>query len=301
MNEFQARATVFLLENREWKERGNGLIKFVFNVKTQTLVLINSPTTKKEFTCRLKPKIRSKGPRAYVIRAESDESGCEKMILAVRFETEKESTMFRQFVETGSVMRTPGSTHHSNSPRKPNSNKNPSQHHLLSHGNNSGNNIHTHHQQGHDNNNAHIVPSTLLPTQEEGINPSNKHFMWVCPSCQEMNDIEYMKCHACDAKRPVPTSNERKVIGSVNVNNFGIKPVSTDTSNNVYETPLTGKTVKIGEVSNTNEVAQVTKSLTLTSENLDTFSKAFPVKRPTVEEVLVAQIQYWMSRASLMR
>src|SRR5690606_11467925 len=70
-----------------------------FDLKTYALILINNPNTKNEFSCRLKPRIRSKGPRAYVIRAESDETNGDKMILAVRFERESDSQAFRNFVE----------------------------------------------------------------------------------------------------------------------------------------------------------------------------------------------------------
>ena len=95
---FSARATVFILENRTWRVKLEGIVEFVVDLNTYVLRLITSPGTTDETDLRLRPRIRSKGPRAYVVRAQTPNNG-DDWILAVRFETDQESIDFRQFVE----------------------------------------------------------------------------------------------------------------------------------------------------------------------------------------------------------
>lgn len=99
---FQSMATVFILENKTWIERGSGLVRFVFDLRTFALRLVIRPGRPDEFECKLRPRIRSKGPRAYVVRAQA-ENGSDEHILAVRFEREEDSRSFRRFVEKRDV------------------------------------------------------------------------------------------------------------------------------------------------------------------------------------------------------
>ena len=64
-------ATVFILQDKTWIERGHGLVRFVFDLRTFALRLVIRPGTPEEFECKLRPRIRSKGPRAYVVRAQA--------------------------------------------------------------------------------------------------------------------------------------------------------------------------------------------------------------------------------------
>jgi len=95
-------ATVFILQDKTWIERGSGLVRFVFDLRTFALRLVIRPGTPDEFECKLRPRIRSKGPRAYVVRAQA-ENGTDEHILAVRFEREEDSRSFRRFVEKRDV------------------------------------------------------------------------------------------------------------------------------------------------------------------------------------------------------
>lgn len=64
-------ATVFILQDKTWIERGSGLVRFVFDLRTFALRLVIRPGTADEFECKLRPRIRSKGPRAFVVRAQA--------------------------------------------------------------------------------------------------------------------------------------------------------------------------------------------------------------------------------------
>ena len=99
---FKSQATVFILKDKTWREQSQGLVQFVFDLNTYALRLIISPGTKDEMDRRLRPRIRSKGPRAYVVRAQAPNNG-EDSILAVRFEREEDSQNFRKFVEKRDV------------------------------------------------------------------------------------------------------------------------------------------------------------------------------------------------------
>ena len=100
---FSAAAEVFILENRLWKEESQGLIEFVFDLDTYSLRLITSPGAVGEIDRRLRPRIRSKGPRAYVVRAQAPNPGDDDTILAVRFERIEDSLNFRHFAENRDV------------------------------------------------------------------------------------------------------------------------------------------------------------------------------------------------------
>ena len=95
---FEAIASVFLLEETVWNEKGFGFVRFVFDLKTYALRLIIGPGTPDKFECKLGPRVRSKGPRAYVVRSQKLNSTKED-IWAIRFEQENDSKSFRNFVE----------------------------------------------------------------------------------------------------------------------------------------------------------------------------------------------------------
>ena len=95
---FQSLATIFILQNKTWIERGSGSVRFVFDFQTFALKLLIRPGTADEFECKLRPRIRSKGPRAYVVRAQA-ENGTDEHILAIRFKREEDSQSFRKFAE----------------------------------------------------------------------------------------------------------------------------------------------------------------------------------------------------------
>eukprot|EP01084_Bolivina_argentea_P307877 532215_1 len=99
---FQSMATVFILQDKTWIERGSGLVRFIFDIRTFALRLVIRPGTPDEFECKLRPRVRSKGPRAYVVNAQA-ENGTDEHVLAVRFEREEDSRSFRKFVEKQEV------------------------------------------------------------------------------------------------------------------------------------------------------------------------------------------------------
>ena len=107
---FQSQATVFILKDKTWREQSQGLVQFVFDLNTYALRLIIAPGTTDEMDRRLRPRIRSKGPRAYVVRAQAPNNG-DDSILAVRFEREEDSQNFRKFVEKRDVDNSQPNTH----------------------------------------------------------------------------------------------------------------------------------------------------------------------------------------------
>ena len=115
---FQSQATIFILKDKTWREQSQGLVQFVFDLNTYALRLIISPGQPDEMDRRLRPRIRSKGPRAYVVRAQAPNNG-EDSILAVRFEREEDSQNFRKFVEKRDADNT-GPNNHPNNQKYPN-------------------------------------------------------------------------------------------------------------------------------------------------------------------------------------
>ena len=69
--EFQSMATVFILQDKKtWIEKaGPGLVRFVFDSRPFAFRLVIRPGTSEEFECKLKPRIRTKGPRTYIVHA----------------------------------------------------------------------------------------------------------------------------------------------------------------------------------------------------------------------------------------
>ena len=95
---FSAPATVYILENGEWRTKFEGIVEFVIDLNTHSLRLITSPGTVDEMDHRLRPRIQSNGLRGYVVRSQAPNNGHD-LTLGVRFERVDASLNFRQFVE----------------------------------------------------------------------------------------------------------------------------------------------------------------------------------------------------------
>eukprot|EP01083_Nonionella_stella_P010957 31152_1 len=243
---FQSMATVFILQDKTWIERGSGLVRFVFDLRTFALRLVIRPGTPDEFECKLRPRIRSKGPRAYVVRAQA-ENGTDEHILAVRFEREEDSRSFRRFVEKRDVDH---NQKNSNAPNASYNNPNhfrdqtygtssnsvqqqqAAQYAQHRHGNRSSSNIaqggpynsygnmgrnnpysNTALQMsGYSNANIHQVPNASSPS-----NP-NKHanYFWTCSRCLQMVDPSLSSCHVCGTMRQ---NDSQQVLQSISTNN----------------------------------------------------------------------------------
>eukprot|EP01084_Bolivina_argentea_P075752 137290_1 len=96
---FEAMATVFLFKKKLWVENTSGLVRFIGDAISGKTRLILKPDTSDQFECILQPAIRSKGPRAYVVKTISSISKPEQ-IYATRFEQEEDAKGFRKWVET---------------------------------------------------------------------------------------------------------------------------------------------------------------------------------------------------------
>eukprot|EP01084_Bolivina_argentea_P277140 473056_1 len=95
---FQSNAIIFIYQNKTWMDRDSGLVRFILDELIFEIHLIIQPDTTDEFEYKLTPRIRSKGPLQYIVRAKA-ENGTKGDILAVRFEREAESKLFRDFVD----------------------------------------------------------------------------------------------------------------------------------------------------------------------------------------------------------
>ena len=131
---FQSIASVFILKDKAWVDKGSGLVRFVFDLRTFQLRLVIRAGTPDEFECKLRPRIRAKGPRAYVVRVQA-ENGIGEHVLAIRFERDQDSRSFKKFVEKRGVDHNQKNNSNSNS-------KNPSSYPPSGNNNNNDNNKH---------------------------------------------------------------------------------------------------------------------------------------------------------------
>ncbi|ETO00508.1 hypothetical protein RFI_36933 [Reticulomyxa filosa] len=296
MNEgsFQARGTLFILDNCEWRQY-YVVMGLVSDVKTQRIILTARSKKRKEeegeeeFVYRFRPEIQNKGPRAYVIRVESSAKSTEKETIALRFETDNISKKFEQFVNTWKVSQAnscssmnTGAQGHIATPKE-------RTHHKLHHG-----------QQLNDKwaLDRIIIPtstptSTSKKKKVSNCNKVTKIFFWSCPSCLQMNDLEYATCDACDTPRPSYVCNDTQS-GERTCENANH---STD--------PWGGGGGGVGgsgsgrasvDDSRDNKISS-SHIMTLTSANLEMFTNMCPSKRPTIEQLLGSQIKFWVQRA----
>mmetsp|Transcript_2079 Transcript_2079/g.2592 ORF Transcript_2079/g.2592 Transcript_2079/m.2592 type:complete len:345 (-) Transcript_2079:40-1074(-) len=313
---FQSHATVFLLNNKTWIERGSGIVQFVFDLKTYALRLVIEPGTKNQYDCKLRPRIRSKGPRAYVVRAHTENPNEEEHILAVRFEREEDSRAFRRFVEKRDSDHNVSSHHR---------NKSHSNHHNSGNSSNINNGITT--QLGHlginvphnnkysayTNNNG-LNTSQLIYQQTHNSN-NNKYrkqnqqtsYVWTC-GCFQLNDISTPICPVCGTKRnnshQLGINNMSIGINNMNnINNINNMNIHMGNINQIKTLQqLNSLSIKnnqiIGHLNNNTEMIPKKKEdkivvLKLTTENLDKHNLLYPQKRRNIKEIIQEQIKYW--------
>jgi len=227
-------ATVFILQDKTWIERGHGLVRFVFDLRTFALRLVIRPGTPEEFECKLRPRIRSKGPRAYVVRAQA-ENGTDEHILAVRFEREEDSRSFRRFVEKRDVDHTSKSNMNPGPQQSANNYSSPQQdryasgvqqsgyHRQHNRGSNvaqgggyypNGNpNIHHHaphgpHSGGYGNSMMHPSYNNVSsPVVQKSSHHVQANYFWTCSRCLQMVDPTLHSCHVCGTPRQATTTS----------------------------------------------------------------------------------------------
>eukprot|EP01084_Bolivina_argentea_P150310 262508_1 len=100
---FKSMATIFILQDKTWIERGSGKVQFEFNLQTYEIHLVIGPETHDQFTYKIGPKIYSKGSRGYVVRAKAENS-INKQILAFRFKDHDIAFLFRQYIDENKVL-----------------------------------------------------------------------------------------------------------------------------------------------------------------------------------------------------
>lgn len=246
-------ATVFILQDKTWIERGHGLVRFVFDLRTFALRLVIRPGTPEEFECKLRPRIRSKGPRAYVVRAQA-ENGTDEHILAVRFEREEDSRSFRRFVEKRDVDQHPkGTIPSSQNPNAANygaqqrdynsSGVQQSPYHRQQ---NRGSNVaqsgyyppnavnpNMHHSPYGAANMMHSNPyNNVSPPVVQKSNHVQPNYFWTCSRCLQMVDPSLHTCHVCGTPRQ-PNGNGAPHPGAQG----GGAPLQAISTNNAMQYP----------------------------------------------------------------
>lgn len=113
--------SLFVLKNKNWVDVFNGPVTFVYDIKSSTFECIFKTMKLGGVTphvYRLQPKIRRKGPKAFVVRAAvvNAEKGTE-CILAFRFESSTDSLNFQYFMDQPAHVTGPGSSVPPNSVR----------------------------------------------------------------------------------------------------------------------------------------------------------------------------------------
>lgn len=92
------RGCVFVLQTGRWKERAIGNLKLVLDLRTLDIQIVANSVEDKIVTYLLTSRVRSKGPRAWVLKARTATTSQEE-ILAIRFGHETDSQAFKDFME----------------------------------------------------------------------------------------------------------------------------------------------------------------------------------------------------------
>lgn len=291
---FQSMATVFILENKTWIERGSGAVRFEFDLNTFALRLIIRPGTSQQFECKLRPRIRSKGPRAYVVRAQA-ENGTDEHILAVRFEREEDSRSFRLFVEKRDVDKSQskhknsGMTMTSSSTRK-NTNYSTSQsgmnHFNPRHANRTSSNIAM-------NNGYGAGPG---PYGYAAPSSMKANYFWTCSACFQMVDPSLTSCQICGTLRGDQAQSHHVLQSMQHQQQLSYHPHQSPPQQrqpmNMVPNPYQSSSY-IPQVQQQQQVKQQMKPIPiikLTSANLEKHNKLYPSKRKSDKESLLKKL-----------
>jgi len=94
--------SIFILKNKKWIDVFSGEVSFVYDFAAQEFrCVFTNLNLAKPHVYRLQPKIRRKGPKAFVVRAVNVSAGenTHDCILAFRFESSTDSFNFQYFME----------------------------------------------------------------------------------------------------------------------------------------------------------------------------------------------------------
>jgi len=94
--------SIFILKNKiTWVDIFSGPVSFIYDLSDMEFRCIFRPNKLSQpHVYRLQPKIRRKGPKAFVVRAAGvNADGQKECILAVRFESSSDSFNFQYFME----------------------------------------------------------------------------------------------------------------------------------------------------------------------------------------------------------
>jgi len=115
--------SLFVLKNKNWVDVFNGPVTFVYqNQEFKCIFKTIKLGGVAPHVYRLQPKIRRKGPKAFVVRASAvntseSETGRSECILAFRFESSTDSLNFQYFMDQPAHVSGPGSSVPPNSVR----------------------------------------------------------------------------------------------------------------------------------------------------------------------------------------
>lgn len=98
---------IFTLQDGLWKDEAIGNLKLVLDLRTLDIHIVATSVDQQLVSFLLTSRVRSKGPRAWVLKAQTDPVGnglppqdtSADEILAIRFGTEGDSAAFKDFME----------------------------------------------------------------------------------------------------------------------------------------------------------------------------------------------------------
>lgn len=100
----QREVSIFILQNKKWVDVFSGPCTFLYDFQLKEFrVVFRVSHHSQPHVYRLQPKIRRKGPKAFVIRAQGVTSDVGEAILAFRFENDTDSFNFQFFMEQRQV------------------------------------------------------------------------------------------------------------------------------------------------------------------------------------------------------
>jgi len=97
--------SIFILKNKKWVDVFSGHVTFLYGQEDRTYrVVFRTGQLSSSSVYKLQNKIRRKGPKAFVVRAQTEPSDGEPgvdCILAFRFENDADAFNFQYFMEQG--------------------------------------------------------------------------------------------------------------------------------------------------------------------------------------------------------
>jgi len=315
---FEARATAFLLHHKQWKQWSHGYVWFVIELRTLALRFIISPNSEHQQEYNLRPRIRSKTPRAYVVKAYNNNNNNhhEDKVFAVRFENEEDSRNFRNFVEKRDIHENDNniSKNINNFPmyeRQTNNNATFSAQVQQYNNNNNNNNVYfTQQQQPSTQKNYHqsIQPSFKQTHSQKPRNINNDNIDMINNGLDHKNASNNVQFRSVYQNVNGINNIENNINGNHMINN-----IDTNKDNIHHKTQTHHHMLKPSDISFNDDFnidnnynddnnynhdldgttsGQVSTFLKLTAANLDIHNKFYPPKPRDIKLIIWQQLEF---------